>query len=198
MRPTSKWHFVLRFPSGSLEIPTTGLPWLWGLIILRIDLWLKRGLKQSFSPRQELSNGMSHVTCTEGNRVDSRFLVIGSQISNSTPGPSFGHNLCLRCPNGSCEPILDIYVSIAFQWYKEVFNPLGFDPCNCSLKIWESTGTSTPKVGIPLGVRVYSLTLSYTPRNMWHDSHASLLAYNFVSLCLGHEPKAKVVTPCHF
>jgi hypothetical protein len=29
---------------------------------------------------------------------------------------------------------------------------MGFDPYNRTLKIWESTGTPTPKVGIPLGV----------------------------------------------
>jgi hypothetical protein len=83
---------------------------------------------------------------------DSRLLVVGSQIANLTPGPSFGHNLCFRCSNGSCEPILDIYVPRAFQRYKELFNPLGFDPCNFFLKIWESIGTPTPKVGAPLGV----------------------------------------------
>ncbi len=77
--------------------------------------------------------------------------MVGSQIVNLTLGPFFGHNLCFKCPNGSCEPILDIYVSITFQWYK-IFNPLGFDPCNRSLKIRESTGTSTPNVGVPLGV----------------------------------------------
>jgi hypothetical protein len=30
--------------------------------------------------------------------------------------------------NGSYEPILDIYVLIMFQWYKELFNPMDFDP----------------------------------------------------------------------
>jgi hypothetical protein len=66
--------------------------------------------------------------------------------------PFFGHNLRFKCPNGSCEPILDIYVSISFQWYKKIFNPMGFDPCNCSLKIWESIMTPTPKMGVHLGV----------------------------------------------
>ncbi len=28
---------------------------------------------------------------------------------------SLCHNLCYKCPNGSCEPIFDIYVSITFQ-----------------------------------------------------------------------------------
>jgi hypothetical protein len=78
--------------------------------------------------------------------------MVGSQTTHSTPGPSFGHNLCCRCPNGSCKPILDIYVLIFFQWYKELFNPLSFDPCDHSLNIQKSTGTLTPKVGVPLGV----------------------------------------------
>jgi hypothetical protein len=44
--------------------------------------------------------------------------VVGSQIANLTPDPSFGHNSCFRCPNGSCESILNIYISMAFQWSK--------------------------------------------------------------------------------
>jgi hypothetical protein len=84
------------------------LPQLWGLITLCIDLWSRWGLKQSCSLRRELSNGMFHTTYTRGIRVDSWFLVIGNQIANLTPGLSFGHNLCFRCPNGSCKPILGI------------------------------------------------------------------------------------------
>jgi hypothetical protein len=95
---------------------------------------------------------MSHATCTQVNRVYSKLLVVESQIANLIIDLSFGHNLCFRCPNGSCKPILDIEISISFQWYKEIFNPLDFDPCNCSLNIQESTGTPTPNVGVPLGV----------------------------------------------
>ncbi len=95
---------------------------------------------------------MSHATFTQGNLVDSLLLVVGSQIANLTFGHSFGHNLCFRCPNGSYELILDIYVLINFQWYIYIFNPLGFDPCNHSLNIRESTRTPIPKVGVPLGV----------------------------------------------
>jgi hypothetical protein len=84
-----------------------GLLWFWGSITSRVDLWLQWGLKQSCSPCQELSNGMSHTACTQGNKVDSWLLVVGSQIANLTLGLSFDHNLCFRCPNGRCEPILD-------------------------------------------------------------------------------------------
>jgi hypothetical protein len=165
-----------------------GLPGLWSPITLRADLGSRCGLKQSCRSRRDLSNGMSHVLCSQVFRVDSRLLVVGSQIwqtpGNSTPDLSFGHNLCFRCPNEQCEPILDIYASRDFQWYKERHNPLRFDPCNRSLKFRESTGTPSPKVGVCLGsVRVHSLTLSNTfshslalsctPGSMWCDSRAS-------------------------
>jgi hypothetical protein len=51
---------------------------------------------------------MLHAIWTEGNQGDSWILVVDSQIANSTPDPSFGHNLCFNHPNGSCEPILGI------------------------------------------------------------------------------------------
>ncbi len=120
---------------GVPKLPRLGLPQLWSAITLHVDLWLRWGMKQSCSPCQELSNGMSHVICTHGNRVDSWLLVVGNQIANLTPDPSFGHNLCCRCSNGRCEPILDIYVPRAFQWYKKLPKPLSFDPCSCPLKI---------------------------------------------------------------
>jgi hypothetical protein len=123
--------------------------------------------------------------------------MVGGQFDNFTPSPSFGHNLCFKCLNGSCEPLLDISVPRAFQWYKELFNLVGFDPYNRSLKIWESIVTPTPKKGVHLGVwRFNSHTFEYSqpPRSMKCDSLASLLARTFVSPCLGHEPKARVPT----
>jgi hypothetical protein len=70
-----------------------------------------------------------------------------------------------------------------------------FDPYNCPLKIQESIGTITPKMGIHLGVsRVHSLTLFCTLESMRCDSWASLLAHNLTSPCLGYEPKARVAT----
>ncbi len=137
---------------------------------MRANLWLRWGRKQSCSPRQELSNDMLHTICTHVNWVDSQLLVVGSQIANLTPSSSFGHNLCFKCPNGRCKPILDIYVSRAFHWYKYFFKPLNFDPCNFPLKIWESTGTPTPKVELPWGVRVHSLTPPHTPGSMLCES----------------------------
>jgi hypothetical protein len=96
-----------------------GLPGLWSPITLQANLGSRCGLKQSCRSHRDLSNGMSHVLCSQVFRVDSRLLVVGSQnwqtLGNSTPDPSFGHNLCFSCPNEQCEPILDIYASRAFQ-----------------------------------------------------------------------------------
>ncbi len=129
---------------------------LWSPITLRADLGSKCGLKQSCSSCRELFNSISHVVCRQVFRVDSWLLVVGSQNwqtpGSSTPVPSFGHNLCFRCLNEQCEPILDIYASRAFHWYKERDKPLRFDPSNRSLKFRESTGTPFPKAGVALGM----------------------------------------------
>jgi len=179
---------------GVPKSPRLGLPRLWGAITLRANLGLKWGLKQSCSPRRELFNGVSHAMCTHRNRVHSRLLVVGSQTANLTLDLSFGHNLCFKCPNGRCELILDIFIPIAFHWYKERLNPLSFDAYNRPLKIWESIGTPTPKVELPWGVRVHSLTPSHTPGSMLCDSRLPSLARNLANPCLSHKPKAKVTT----
>jgi hypothetical protein len=195
-----------------------GLPGLWSPIILRADLGSQCGLKQSCRSRWDLFNSMSHVLCSQVFRVDSWLLVVESQNwqtpGNSTLDPSFGHNLCFRCPNEQCEPILDIYASRAFHWYKKRHNPLSFDPCDCSLKFRQSTGTPSPKVGVALGVWGFTpshfLILSHTPGSMWCDSRASSCLNSQASswlnsrasfgphpcnsLCLSREPKARVAT----
>jgi len=74
-----------------------------------------------------------HSFCRHREEVDSRLLVVGSQIASLTPGPSFTHNLGCRCPNGSCEAILDIYTWRPFHWYKEHSSARCFDPCNRAL-----------------------------------------------------------------
>jgi hypothetical protein len=133
---------------GIPKFPKLRLLQLWGPITLRVDLRLKWSQKQSCSLCWGLSNGMSHATCTQGNWSDFQLLVVESQIVNLTFNLSFGHNLCFKCPNGSC--------------YKELFNPMDFDPYNRPLKIQESIGTPSS-----LGsVRVHSLTLFCTLESM--------------------------------
>jgi hypothetical protein len=182
-RPTSNDILSRDSQMGVSKLPKLGLSWFWGPITLFADLWLRWGLRQSCSPCWELCNSMSHDTCTQRNRVDSQHLVVRSQIANLIPNHSFGHNLCFRCPNKSFDTILDIYISRDFQWYKELPNPMGFNPCNHFLKIQESIRT---QMGAHLGVWMFILTLSH--------SRASLLAHAFASPCLGCEPKARVVT----
>jgi len=101
--------------SGIPKLSRFGLLGLWAFITFRSDLWLGQGLKQTRSSPWELSNGLLHSTCTHRDQVDSRLLVVKSQTTNLTPGPSFAYNLCCRCPNGSYEAILDIYTSRPFQ-----------------------------------------------------------------------------------
>jgi hypothetical protein len=145
---------------GVPEFPQLELLGLWGHITLRADFWLQWGLKKSYSRCWEMFNGMLHATYTQGNWVDSWLLVVGSQIVSLTPNFSFDHNLCFTCPNGSCKPILDIYVSIDFQWYKKLFKPMGFDPCNHTLKNQESIWDSNSHNGSSHeSVKVHSLTL---------------------------------------
>jgi hypothetical protein len=85
---------------------------------------------------------MLHATYMQGNQSDFQLLVVKNQIGNLTLDFFFGHNLCFRYPNGSSEPILN-NIPRAFQCYKDLFNPMSFDPCNYPLKIWESIGTPT-------------------------------------------------------
>jgi hypothetical protein len=130
---------------GVPKLPRLELPQLCGAITSRSNLQLGRVLKQSYSSRWELFNDVSHATCMHGSWINLRHFVVESQTVNKTLSLSFCHNLCYRCPNGSCEPILDIYTLIVFQWHKELFNVRCFDFCNRSMKVRESTGTQLPK-----------------------------------------------------
>ncbi len=145
---------------GVPKLAKLGFPWLWSPITLRTDLRWRCGLKQSCSSCRDLFNGMLQALYNQVNQVDSWLFVVKNQIANLTLGPSFGHNLCFSCLNEQCEPILDIYVPRAFQWYKKHHNPLSFHPWNRSLKFWEFIWDSNSHHGSSLGnVRVHSLTL---------------------------------------
>jgi hypothetical protein len=153
------------FRDSQREVPKLlglGLLQLCGAITSRSDLRSGQGLKQSCSSCQELSNGVSHTTCTHESRVDSWLFVVRSQTTSLTSGLYFCHNLCYRCPNGSCKPNSDICTLIAFQWYKKLFNVKCFDLYNCSLKVRKSTKTPTLTMEVHLGAWVFILTLFHT------------------------------------
>jgi hypothetical protein len=185
---TPKWE------SWVPKFPKLGLLRFWGPITLSIDLWLRWHMKKSCSPCQELSKVCRMPPTRKEIGAISWLLVVGSQIANLTFGPSFGHNLCFKNSNGSCVLILSIHVWRAFQWYKEGFNLMSFDPCDCSLKIKESIGTPTPKVGAHLGMWGFIPSHSPTLPGAWDVTHELLfLARTFASPCLRHKPKARVV-----
>jgi hypothetical protein len=53
--------------------------------------------------------------------------------------------------------------NLALRWgLKQSYSLVAFDPCNCFLKIWKSTRTPTPKMGVHLGVWVFIVTLCHT------------------------------------
>ncbi|CAK9863733.1 unnamed protein product [Sphagnum jensenii] len=92
-----------------------GVSGLWELITPDCKFGSRRGLNQSCIPRQDLSNDVSHSPFEGREHIDSRLLVVGSQTTSLTPGPSFAHNFGDRYPNGRCEAIFDIYASRPFQ-----------------------------------------------------------------------------------
>jgi hypothetical protein len=81
------------------EIVPGGVPGLWEVITPDFQVLSRRGLNQTCSLRRDLSNEVSHSQFGGQEEVDSRLFVVGSQTASLTPGPSFAHNLCYRCPN---------------------------------------------------------------------------------------------------
>jgi hypothetical protein len=53
---------------------------------------------------------------------------------------------------GHVSPFETFMLQEFFNVIKKLLNPMGYDRYNCSLKIWESIGIPTPKVGAQLGV----------------------------------------------
>jgi hypothetical protein len=130
----------------SQNCPSFGLPGLWDIIASRPNLWLGRGLNQTCSPLQDLSNARSHSPSARWEWVDSRLLVVESQTANLTPDPSFARNLGCRCPNDQCEAITNIYTSRPFQWHQEHLKARCFAPCCRALNIRESRRTLSPQL----------------------------------------------------
>jgi hypothetical protein len=129
---------------GSPEIVHAGVLELWTAITLDCRVGSQQGMNQSCIPRRDLFNAMLHFRIGHREEVDSRLLVVGSQIVSLTPGLSFAHNLSCRCPNCQYDAIFDIYVSRPFQRHQEHPNARCFAPCCWALNIRESRRTPTP------------------------------------------------------
>jgi hypothetical protein len=121
--------------------------------------------------------------------------VVGNQIGNLILNPSFGHNLCFKYPNGSCEFILNIYVSKVFSNGIRIF--LIQWVLTHAIVLWKFE--SPLKLQLPKWEPIWECVRSF-PHILLHsqemkcDSRASFFACTFASPCLGHEPKARVVT----
>jgi hypothetical protein len=148
-----RWHpngyFSRDSRVGVSKLSRVGVPGLWTSISPDCRVRSRRSLKQSCSPCRDLSSAVLHsqIGCRE--EVDSWLLVVGSQTASLTPDPSFAHNFPFRCPNAQCEPVLDIYVSRAFQQYKKRNKPLRFDPSTRPLNFGSPPGLPLPKWELP-------------------------------------------------
>ncbi len=135
---------------------------------------------------------MSHFICTHRDRVDSQLFVVGSQTASLTFDPST-HNLCCRCPNGSCEAIFDIYTSKPFQWYKKHLKARCFPLCYCTLKLRESMRTpnshfweceSHPHTCLKVGLR--QDCIHKTIYTKWNTSLNKKIDHQFFKLRVVH------------
>ncbi len=117
----------------------------------RLQSWITTRSKTNLCLRRDLSNAVLHSQIGHREDVDSRLLVIESQIVNLTPGPSFAHNLGCKCLNCQCKGIFNIYVSRPFQWHQEHPNARCFAPCCWALNIRESRRTPNPQLFQVLG-----------------------------------------------
>ncbi len=107
-----------------------------------------------------------------------------------TPSLSFGHNLCCKYPNGSCKPILNIYIPKASNDINN-FSTQWIWPLQSPSKKRDSNSQSGSSLGSVGGSFLHTL-LHSQKHEMWFPG--SLLGRTFVSPCLGHEPKARVAT----
>jgi len=160
MGPPPKCHFVLAFPSGSPGIPTVGAPRTLGAhnFVCRAQIEMRFEAKLYPSSKTFQQYVIHHLHTKKLGRFPT---FNGLRLS-------FDHNLCFKCPNGSCEPILDIYILRDFQWHKEPFDTMGFEPWNHSLKIRESIEIPIPKVGIHLGVWEFIPSHSFEFPKAWN------------------------------
>jgi hypothetical protein len=180
---------------GVSKFPQLGPSQLWRCITWRADLRLWWILSKVLTLVKSFS-AVCHTPPTRkeiGSIPDFQWL--GVKLPIWFLAFSFGHNLCFGCPNGQCEPILNIYASIVFQWYKELFKTMSFDLWNCVLKVQESIWDSNSQHGSSFrSVRVHALILFGTPRSMWCDFRVFILGCNLATPYLGRKPKARVRT----
>jgi hypothetical protein len=71
----------------------------------------------TYSLQKYLSNGVLFAPIGDHLTLTLKGFVIGSQIPNLTPDPSFDHNSCISSLNDQGEGTLEIFILRPFQWY---------------------------------------------------------------------------------
>ncbi len=187
-----KCHFSGDSQVGNLEIPEIGTP----ITLQAHDVFCTPLIEQSCSPHQELSNGLWHATYKQLNQGIFLLLMVGNQIGNLIPNPSFHHNLYFKVPKWFMRTHFRHLHSKSFLMINGIIQSNEFWPLKSTSENLEIHQDSNSQSGNSLGSLggVHSFTLSYIPKSMKCDSRASLLAHTFANLCFGCEPKARVVT----
>ncbi len=83
--------FFLGFPSGSPKLGTLFVLKLWMLISSSNQICLNHERQISYSLQKNISKNVLHASIKSHLTPNLRGFVVGSQIPNLTPSPSFDH-----------------------------------------------------------------------------------------------------------
>jgi hypothetical protein len=163
--------------SGVPKLSRFGLPGLWAFITSCSDLRLGWGLKQICSSPWEFSNGVSHSTCTHKGQVDSRLLVVRSQIACLTPGLSFdpyNRLWVFGSPRGLSSPIFGNVngdLTLPSKWGCDIID--GCSPLNQPTTTYHKRNPGALEVPIDM---IFALIMSHI-NNIPMNRHIKYVMY---------------------
>ncbi len=106
--------------------------------------------------------------------------------------------LAITCvSNVQMSNVSPFYISMFKELFNDIRNTSRHLVFTHVIALWRfrfPLGFHLPSGSCLGSVKVHSFTFSYIPENMWCDFWASSWAATLQPLCLGCEPKAKVVT----
>ncbi len=105
-RADTQMSFVPGLPNGSFKIPKVEILATLGVHNFVCKPLIKMRSKAKLQPSSR--SFQWYVTRYLHARKSGRFLTFSDRFDKLTLNFSFGHNLCLKCLNGSSEPTLDI------------------------------------------------------------------------------------------
>ncbi len=140
-----------------LKVGILIVPKFWMFISSSNQNFLEHRTTITYSFQKYLSNGVLFAPIGNHLTPTLRGFVIGSQILNLTPDPSFDHNSCISSLNDQGEGTLDIFTLRPFQWY--FGGPIWcfFVFSTKALNIRDSCKSATPKMGVHLGIIGFNL-----------------------------------------